>query len=80
MIDGGGSNLGRSRLREFDVNHGLMVRRKGDRLHDENVITATDAIVVQLHSIVVGRQTEAFALLRCKHLAGKQFRTGHQQQ
>ncbi len=80
MINGGGSNLRGCRLWELEMNHCLMTWHESDRLCDEDVIAATDAIVVQLRSVLVGRKTEAFALLGCKHLAGKQFGTGHQQQ
>lgn len=80
MINGAWSNLRSSRLEELNVYHRLMARHEHDRLRDENVITATDAIVVNLRSVVVARKTEAFALLWGKHLAGKQFYTGQEQQ
>ena len=80
MINGGGSSLRGSRRKELKANHRLVAQYKGDRLRDENVIAATDAIVVHLRSVVVGRKTEAFALLGRKDLAGKQFCPGHQQQ
>ena len=80
MINCDGSILRGSWRKELKVNHRLVAQCKSDRLRDKNVITATDAIVVPLRSVVIARKTEAFALLGRKDLACKQFCPGHQQQ
>ncbi len=79
MVNAGEFKLGRLGHAEFGHRNPAFHADKLLHIHQNNMRATTNAAAIIRRS-AIGRRAQAFARIRLQQLAGKQFRSGNQQQ
>ena len=79
VIDGGGLAVRLRGCREIDRLNLMVAWRQRDRIGDNDVGAAADAIVIRLTG-AIRRNAKSLALIRRNHVASKQFRSREKEQ